>query len=253
LLREPWVVRVEDIDAARSTKAHWDLQKKDLAVLGLIADQIVIQSEHHQLHRERFDAALKEGRIYACDCSRKEVNEGLSQLVRAPHELPPDYTGHCRNRPATDIFKPADTLAWRWRAKDESGRDDAIVARSDVFGDRFVPGYHWACAIDDAEGRYSTLVRAWDLAGVEKVQREIREWSGASNVQVFHTALVVREDGGRLEKRTQGVTLDEVLAAGKSVEDLLAAFAQSFDEASVHANRPLGETSREISVVTLLA
>jgi glutamyl-tRNA synthetase len=254
--KQDWIVRVEDIDTQRSSAEAWDVQQADLKRLGLIPDEIVVQSDRLAFHKEQFEKARDEGRVYACDCSRKDVLESVANIERAPHEPIPEYSGHCRNRPVTDIFDPTETLAWRWRGVDESGRHDAIVARTDAKLENFVPGYHWACAIDDAHGNYAVLVRAWDLAPVEKTHSEIRQYvlgpTAREFPRVFHTSLVVREDGGRLEKRTQGVTLDEVTVNGWSVTNLLDSFAKSFDLnsalKSLNENNAVGEMSHEISV-----
>ncbi len=255
-LHQPWIVRVEDIDSTRASEQSWLSQHADLKTLGLNPDSIIKQSDRYPRHLESFERARAEGRVYACDCSRKDVLESLSQMESAPHSPTQEYSGHCRNRPHSDVFRPVESLAWRWRNTAEDGRDDAIVARTDVDGGTFVPAYHWACAIDDADGDYSVLVRAWDLATVEKTQRAIRRWScgpGALiDTAVFHTALVTREDGGRLEKRTKGVTLDELIACGSSPASLIAAFEKSFDDSAalrvIHDAAPVGENPREISV-----
>lgn len=225
-------------------------------MLGLIPSQIIFQSARLPLHRTLFATARRENRVYPCDCSRKDVLESLQQFERAPHEPVPEYSGHCRNRSTGDSFKPVETLAWRWRSTDESGRHDAILARTDASGENFVPGYHWACAVDDAHGDYSILVRAWDLAPVERIQSEIRRYltgsSDAEGARVFHTSLVVREDGGRLEKRTKGVTLDEIIDAGISAAELTKRFDESFDQSLalrvMDSAPPVGEESRKISV-----
>ncbi len=255
-LHQPWIVRIEDIDTARSSEQLWLQQYEDLKALGLIPDSIHRQSERYVRHLEAFERARAEGRVYPCDCSRKDVLESLSQIESAPHQPTPEYSGHCRGRSRNDVFKPIESLAWRWRNTAEDGRDDAIVARTDRDGENFIPGYHWACAIDDAEGDYSVLVRAWDLATVEKTQRAIRRWSCGPRVltdtEVFHTSLVIREDGGRLEKRTKGVTLDDLITNGSSPAALLVAFEKSFDEATalraIHDAAPVGEIARKISV-----
>lgn len=236
-LREPWIVRVEDIDTPRVRPEAWAQQKNDLLSLGLTPDLIVVQSKRAARHLELFERAKAADLIYACDCSRKEVSENLAQMMSAPHFPTPEYSGHCRHR-TSPKFRPAETLAWRWKSDDETGHHDAIVARTKADGSGFSPGYHWACAIDDADGDYHVLVRAWDLAPVERIQGEIRSWIQTSTRDepdfpllplVFHTSLVTRSDGGRLEKRTQGVTLAELHARGLTDAELVSKFAASFD------------------------
>lgn len=148
------------------------------------------------------------------------------------------------------------------RGDNEAGHHDAIIARSDSLGKNFVPGYHWACAIDDADGNYRLLVRAWDLAPVDEIQSAIRGWCRPLPDQdknaglVFHTSIVTRDDGGRLEKRTQGVTLPELQAVGVSADDLAKKIKVSFDvdkalENLSKAERPIGEELKTISLRTL--
>jgi glutamyl/glutaminyl-tRNA synthetase len=101
--------------------------------------------------------------------------------------------------------------------------------------DSFAPSYHWACAIDDYDGRYRLLARAADLAAVAAGQREIQRWlagqegrdPAASIPAIFHAALVTLDDGRRLEKRTRGATLDELARAGVGPEAVVSAFAAS--------------------------
>ena len=229
LLAEPLIVRVEDIDSARSRTEFKTLQIADLKRVGVIADELVIQSDRYPRHLELFNRARNDGLIYPCDCSRKDVLEALAGLRSAPHGREAEYSGRCRTRLRGDMH-PSETLAWRWRSKLEAdGRFDVIVARTNPDGSQFTPGYHWACAIDDADGDYRILVRAWDLEAADFTQRQIREWVRPDiRTDVFHTSLVVKDDGSRLEKRTKGVTLDELAATGVAAQSLVSLFERSF-------------------------
>ncbi|MDX9730245.1 MAG: glutamate--tRNA ligase family protein, partial [Bdellovibrionales bacterium] len=247
-LHEPLVLRVEDIDTARAQKDSWfdpeNGQAIDLKRIGIEHDAdyewSIRQSTRYERHLEFFNKARSEGRIYPCDCSRKDVLRDLEQFATAPHSgTPSEYSGRCRNRDSSSLadYKPADTLAWRWRMPEsdtlpgQGGRHDPIVARTRPGGEGFAPGYNFACAIDDAEGDFHVLVRAWDLEPVENVQALIRNWVNARDrAVVFHCALITRDDGGRLEKRTQGVTLSELLSLGVNVDLLTKKFAASFDQ-----------------------
>ena len=232
-LGEPWVVRCEDIDTPRVVPGAREKQLEDLAALGLVPDEVVLQSGRHQRHRELFEKAASDSVIYPCSCSRREVQQALAQAASAPHDSVPAYNGACRGglqRPAA-----ADaSLAWRFRGADPSGSGDFIVARSTSSREGFAPAYHWACAIDDFDGRYAWIVRASDLKEATPQQREIQRWLARdagvpfAPPGVLHTALVVQDDGHRLEKRTRGVTLDEVLSR-VPLPRLLAAFEASLE------------------------
>lgn len=263
-LNEPWVLRIEDIDTARVKSVYKERQLKDLHELGLVPDEIVVQSERSETHKEHFERARREGLVYPCDCSRSDVLQSLKHLREASHTIPPEYSGNCRDRrDQNDLsgYRPVETLAWRWRNSEPTGRHDAIVARSHPDGSAFSAGYHWACAIDDAEGNYRLLVRAWDLAPAERTQKEIRQWAGSKQTTVFHTALVTQDSGVRLEKRTRGVTLEDVEQKGVTAKALTVAFARGFKFEDFklalttfpqNEDEELGELRRTLSVTELL-
>ena len=256
LLAEPLIVRVEDIDSARSRTEFKTLQIADLKRIGVEASELVIQSSRYSRHLELFNRAIDDGLIYPCDCSRKDVLEALAGLRSAPHGREAEYSGRCRTRQRGDM-RPTETLAWRWRSKlDADGRFDVIVARTNPDGSQFTPGYHWACATDDADGDYRLLVRAWDLEAADFTQRQIREWI-RPNIQtdIFHTSLVVNMDGSRLEKRTKGVTLDELAATGVTEQKLVSLFERSFPFDARQLNELIknkGEIERTTSLNILL-
>jgi glutamyl-tRNA synthetase len=234
---EPWIIRFEDIDTPRILAGARENQLADLAVLGLVPDKIYLQSARRSRHFVLFERAVADGTLYPCSCSRKEIQDALSGIASAPHGAIPIYTGHCRNSPPTTVGSGTGGIAWRFRSTGPSGVQDFIVARtSGLRPDEtsFVPAYHWACAIDDFDGSYRLLVRAWDLASSTPLQREIQSWVARSEgktrqfAAVFHAALVTANDGHRLEKRTAGVTLAELLTSGWTSERIRERFSASF-------------------------
>lgn len=236
-LNQAWVIRIEDLDPLRSQKKFWASQSQDLERLGLRADEVLWQRERLSVHRQSLQQAHAEGRIYPCNCSRREV---LEALASAPHletttsassQFAAIYNGKCRSNPPKDVHEGT---GWRWRFADENGHRDVLIARGELA--LAEPAYHWACAIDDADGAYQLLVRAIDLLPAEPIQQAIREWrrpGWGSKILVFHTALVVQDDGARLEKRTQGVTLDELKL---SIDQLRDCFERSFDRSAALAD-----------------
>lgn len=263
-LAVPWVVRFEDIDAPRVVKGAQEQQLAELKLLGLVPDQVLVQSQFHRRHWEVFWWAVQEGWVYPCFCSRKDVRDAVDGLASAPHSEPVIYSGKCRELQKPYRASSLPSIAWRFKTIG-AGTNDFIVARTPAADDlrleSFVPAYTWACAIDDYDGGYELLVRAYDLEHVVEQQRAIgrlvglREKHGFRPMPaVYHTALVTREDGGRLEKRTQGVTLAELVAAGHSAEQLLEAFKQSFNELQHALPRGAvsGEEFKELKVTKLL-
>jgi len=242
LLGEPWIVRFEDIDQPRNKPGAREQQMDDMAVLGMVAQRYSIQSRSRERHWAVFESARLAGQIYPCSCSRKEVQKALSELASAPHAEAPQYHGACRNRYRPPKSAGA-TIGWRFKDPDPSGAHDTLIARTASITDQgilpdpetFVPAYHFACAIDDFDGRFRALVRAIDLKTALRPQRTIQIWlaqvEGASEWRppcVFHTALVTAEDGSRLEKRTLGITLPEILSRGWTPAEIVNRFAATF-------------------------
>ena len=223
-LNEPWIVRFEDIDRARVVPGAQARQLADLRRLGLEPDEVVLQSDRLARHFSVFLRAVECGFVYPCECSRREVQADLAGMASAQHfPLPGSYSGRCRDR--TFLGDSGPNLGWRLRGDDPSGSGDVIVARGSASSlEEFLPAYHWACAVDDGDGGFRTLVRAWDLESASIPQRAIQSWMGAQPPSVCHASLVVGADGSRLEKRSAGVRLRGL---GLGIDDVLRAFEGS--------------------------
>jgi glutamyl-tRNA synthetase len=257
-LNLPWVVRFEDIDKPRITPGAQDQQLADMRTLGLSPDQALIQSQFFSRHFNVFKLAFETGQVYACDCSRKDVQLALANLASAPNvDTGLSYSGHCRSEHETHknqdqrrILKTHESIAWRFKMPNPTGVDDFIIARSQIKMGQvelvensntlitphlWTPAYHWACAIDDFDGNYDLIVRSIDLASAAPLQRAIQMWLAGAEKKpphlpaVFHTTLVTQNDGRRLEKRTKGVTLTELSNLGITPQNLIEKFRTSFD------------------------
>lgn len=281
-------MRFEDIDEPRNQPGAIESQLHDMRLLGLEADETVVQSRRRSRHLELFLRAVREGWVYSCSCSRKDVRDALERAASAPHGVEAIYNGRCRQRLKVGQRSPRDgatpTLAWRFRNDDESGARDFIVARTfgALNGDEaagihlsnlanlanssnsaklatFYPAYNWACAIDDYEGGYRLLVRASDLASVVEQQRAVyrmlADWGHKRPVPaVFHSSLVTRSDGVRLEKRMKGITLAELAARGISPREVMERFSATFLFPRLDSIVPgavLREPESEITLSTL--
>lgn len=260
LLSRPWVLRFEDIDGPRVVPGAREKQLEEMARLGLRPARVETQSEFQARHEAVFLKARSEGRVYACYCSRKDIREALEGAASAPHGAQAVYNGRCRDLDSVPDHR-LPTLAWRFRFDDDSGSQDFIVARTQPDGRGFVPAYNWACAIDDWDGRYALVVRAWDLAPVCEPQRAIQRWLRGSEGStdplpaVYHAALVTQDDGHRLEKRTRGVTLAELEATGMTPEKLVRLFELGWKAEVSHygPEKIYGEARRELSLSSVIS
>ncbi len=286
-LGQPWIVRFEDIDEPRVVSGAAEKQLAELRELGLEPDEILIQTHRRRRHWEVFLEAVRHDQVYPCFCSRKEVVQALHQSASAPHQEPPRYSGHCRGLAPRQWPRniPHATLGWRFKHGPGTGAQDFLVARTRFPEGRlpadgepaalrlatagtepsrtFVSAYNWACAIDDFDGSYRLLVRAWDLASVLPEQRAIQDWLNQRDASpvatlpgVFHCALITGNSGERLEKRTRGVTLPELFQAGHSAASIVRRFEASFrngdpgacDPAAFAPGRVWGERARTLTL-----
>ncbi|MDF1488013.1 tRNA glutamyl-Q(34) synthetase GluQRS [Tessaracoccus caeni] len=225
-----WLMRVEDLDAARvrAFRAGAASQLADLAELGLDFDgEVVLQSERLDLYRDAI-ASLEED-TYECYCTRREIAEAAS----APHDdgYRP-YPGTCRDlsaaerqrrraeRPAA-IRVRADGVTWRVTdafAGDVSGVvDDFVLVRGDGQA-----AYNLAVVVDDLAMGVTHVTRGDDLLSSAPRQAWLATRLGGTPPRYAHAGLVVNEKGVRLAKRDGAVTLAELHARGLSSSDVMA-------------------------------
>src|ERR671936_2392280 len=90
-----FLLRIEDLDRARSKLEHERTQIADLQAIGLDWDEEPVhQSERTELYREALERLQAGGRVYPCWCTRAEIRAA----AEAPHGPLPEgaYPGTCR-------------------------------------------------------------------------------------------------------------------------------------------------------------
>src|SRR5580704_7622213 len=70
------LLRIEDHDRQRSRRDFEDAILEDLAWLGFVADAPPVrQSERNDIYMRALDGLRRQGLVYACRCSRAEIEE----------------------------------------------------------------------------------------------------------------------------------------------------------------------------------
>ena len=242
------VMRMEDLDPERSRAEYAQAALDDLRWLGLDWDEgpdiggalgPYAQSARHALYMAAWKRLLESGFLYPCRCSRKD----LAAAVRAPHEGAepealddePLYPGTCRALYAAEPWTGGAAGAnWRFRVPDGEAIEFAdghlgpqrFVAAVD-FGDFIVvrrdgvPSYQLACVVDDAAMEISEVVRGADLLKSTARQMLLNRALGHSDPNWFHCELVVGEDGKRLAKRHDALSLRALRKRGMTAEEIL--------------------------------
>jgi glutamyl-tRNA synthetase len=243
-----YVMRMEDLDRARVVRGSATGILDDLRWLGLDWDEgpdiggpyaPYSQSERLPRYEGAFEQLRAEGRVYPCFCSRKDIQTAVS----AP-QAPGDearYPGTCRDLSPQEIARRVASgaaPAWRFRVDledvlpftdrkhglyepDPGSLGDFVVRRADG-----VPAYQLAVVVDDIAMKISEVVRGDDLLASTARQLMLYRAFGATPPVFAHVPLLLGDDGVRLSKRHQGVTLRELRDAGETAEAIVGRLAQ---------------------------
>ncbi|AFM06518.2 tRNA glutamyl-Q(34) synthetase GluQRS [Corynebacterium pseudotuberculosis] len=235
-----FLIRIEDVDTQRSSLASAQRQLEDLASLGLDWDE---EPTYQHDHYDRYLAALGCLPHYECYCSRKDIQEAS----RAPHSIPGQYPGTCRNLSpevreerrqelAAQGRVPALRLranAASWRIHDYYGGnivgdvDDMILRRG---GQQPDWAYNLAVVVDDAAQGVDQVVRGDDLLSSAPRQAYLAHLLGHSSPQYIHVPLVLNAQGKRLAKRDGAVTFREMTDVLPRIADSLGLKGQTLPE-----------------------
>lgn len=234
------IFRMDDLDGPRCREEFAAAALEDLRWFGLRWQEgpevggphgPYTQSERMPLYIEAFERLRADGLIYPCKCSRQDVLRALS----APHEgeEEPLYPGTCRPASPTVSQENRAGSNWRFRIPDGEtvsfhdgnfGAQQAIFGRD--FGDFLVwrkddfPSYQLACAVDDALMHITEVVRGADLITSTFRQLLIFRALGHAPPAFFHCDLMCDENGKRLAKRNDALSLRTLRAQGRTPEEV---------------------------------
>jgi glutamyl-tRNA synthetase len=231
-----FLLRLEDLDAARVRPGLAEQQFADLAALGVTFDgEPMVQSGRLTAYQAAL-ASLAD-RTYECFCSRREIAEAAS----APHGSVARYPGTCRNLTEAERMDRRLTRqpAIRLRADDAvqtihdvlhgdiaAEVDDVVLRRNDG-----VPAYNLAVVVDDAVSGIDQVVRGDDLLPAAATQSFLATLLGHPPPIYAHVPLAVNGEGRRLAKRDGAVTLPQLAALGMGPDAVLDLIAQSLNMA----------------------
>jgi glutamyl-tRNA synthetase len=239
------VYRTEDLDASRCRPEFAEAAMADLRWLGLDWQEgpdvggpagPYVQSQRQPWFAEVWRRLHASGAIYPCDKSRQDVARALT----APHaedDAEPTFPAALRPPPGQgrEALEPG-VQNWRFRVPDGetiaftdalqgpqafvAGRDfgDFLVWRRDGF-----PAYELAVVADDQAMGITEVVRGADLLLSTARQLLVYRALGWTPPGWAHAPLIVDAEGRRLAKRTAGLSIRELRAAGRSPTEVLTA------------------------------
>ena len=218
------LLRIEDIDGARSRVELADEFRADLAWLGLALDEVPAQSTRLASYAVAADRLRARGVLYACACTRAEI----AVAAKADGPDGPLYPGTCRKR----SVDPALPVAWRldlakavalvgpleW----SDARAGPQRATPEIFGDVVLvrkdapASYHLAATLDDAADGVTCVTRGMDLFAASHLHRLLQALLGLPVPVWHHHSLLLEADGTKLAKRRGSPGLAERRAAGEN-------------------------------------
>jgi glutamyl/glutaminyl-tRNA synthetase len=236
------ILRNEDLDPDRSQPHFYHAMIEDLRWLGLEWEEgpdvggtfgPYTQSKRQGLYRGAWRRLLDGGWLYPCRCSRKD----LAAAMQAPHDDEGIYPGTCRPAAGQPITtSPPSGANWRFRIpegrviefEDRHFGRQRFVSGQD-FGDFLVwrrddlPSYQLAVVVDDAAMQITEVVRGADLLKSTARQILLAQALGLSSPAWYHCDLLRDDQGQRLAKRHDALSLRTLREQGKQPEQLLAA------------------------------
>jgi glutamyl-Q tRNA(Asp) synthetase len=215
-----WLVRIEDVDTPRCSALAEAQILRQLADLGLQADEPPVrQSARSKLYEDALQQLVTSGQAYPCACTRKEI-EGALAAAGVLHERHGErvYPGTCRaglqGRPARawrfhTQAQDSSRIEWTDRRLGPQQQDvaqevgDFVLQRADGLW-----AYQLAVVVDDAEQGVTDVVRGQDLADNTARQILLQRALGLPTPTYLHTPLVRAADGQKLSKQNGAAALD---------------------------------------------
>lgn len=217
-----FLLRIDDTDTERSTKAYEDGIREDLTWLGIRWDETFRQSERFDRYAAAADKLREKGLLYACYETGEELER--KRRLQLANGRPPVY-----DRTALELTEDqkaayeAEGRAPHWRFKfsgnpvewddmvrghvaiETSSLSDPILIRED--GSYL---YTLPSVVDDIEAGITHIIRGEDHTTNSGAQIEIFVALGGTAPMFGHQALLVGADGGKLSKRMGSLGIAEL-------------------------------------------
>jgi glutamyl-tRNA synthetase len=223
-----FILRVEDTDVERSTQESVDSILHAMDWLGLdYAEGPFYQMQRMERYKEVIQQMLDAGTAYHCYCSREELDQ-MREEQRARGEKP-RYDRRCLHQQPRDGVKPVvrfknpqdGIVAWDDLVKGRieianSELDDLIIARSDG-----TPTYNFCVVVDDLDMKITHVTRGDDHVNNTPRQINILRALGATPPLYAHLPMILRDDGQKMSKRNDPVSVVQYRDMGILPEALL--------------------------------
>ncbi len=212
-----FVMRIEDTDRERSTQQAVEAIFEGMRWLGLDWDEgpgvggphgPYFQTERLDIYKEHAERLVREGKAYACYCTREELEAQRKQAEAEKRQF--KYPGTCREKP----YDPSKRHVIRFRSPGDAGAtsfddlvkgtistphetlQDEVILRGDG-----IPLYNFGVVVDDVTMKITLVGRGDDH--VNNTARQILMYRALGyEPPVFaHFPMILGADKTRLSKR----------------------------------------------------
>jgi len=237
-----FLLRFEDIDTTRVREEFYLAIEEDLRWLGMTWHGVALrQVDRLSVYKEALEKLKSLGVLYPCFCTRREIQEEVARITHAPHG--PEgalYPGTCKKLTESqreDRLGAGEPHCWRLdteRCAERMGQlqfedqihgeievnfnllGDVVLARKDI-----ETSYHLAVVVDDDFQGITDVTRGEDLLPSTHVHRILQELLGFVAPRYSHHHLILDEDGRRLAKRDDALSIQTLREQGKSPAELI--------------------------------
>lgn len=247
-----FLLRIEDIDTARTRPEFVASIYDDLSWLGLTWEQpVLVQSQHFTDYLAAADKLIAQGLLYPCFASRTEI-AAASDPARTDPDGAPLYPGLWKNKSRDEIEarmaageQPAlrlDMDAARavldrklagvpltYVELADDGTREARRAEPERWGDTVIvrkdtpASYHLAVVVDDARQGITHVTRGLDLQPATSLHRMLQVLLDLPEPLYAHHRLIKWQDGRKLSKSSGDMSLRALRDEGATAADIRAA------------------------------
>lgn len=239
-----FILRIEDTDRERSTRAAEEAIVRNLRWLGLEWDEgpdvggphgPYRQSDRRDLYSRYLQELLDSGSAYRCFCTAERL-EQLRERQRARKEQP-RYDGLCRSLdpqessarasrgephvvrlkvPREGVTTFQDEIRREAISFENAQIDDQVLLKSDGW-----PTYHLASVVDDHLMRISDVIRAEEWISSTPKHVLLYQAFGWPQPRFFHMPLLRNRDKSKISKRKNPTSLEWYRQEGYLAEALV--------------------------------
>jgi glutamyl-Q tRNA(Asp) synthetase len=244
-----FLLRIEDIDLARSRPQFVEGIREDLAWLGIAWEEtVVLQSQRFAAYRAAADRLERMGLLYPCFATRTEIEAAAREDACDPDGAPL-YPGLYKGRDPGETSQrraAGEPFALRLDMQaaidaaaaipdgqpltfvelSDTGEPHTVHARPARWGDAVIvrkdipASYHLAVVVDDAWQGVTHVTRGQDLYAATDLHRLLQVLLGLP-APVYHHHRLIRDDAGRkLAKSARDTSLRSLRAAGHVPADI---------------------------------